>query len=378
MDYGKRHLGLIIMKHYNINILISLVLFTIFSIIFNYIIDPFDIFKVIKKKGINCEKPCSYKQERMTKIPQLKFNKNNIDYIFVGSSKTQWWLNTDYHSKLAGKNILSMGLSSSSIQESIIMAENSILIHPEIKKVYFGLDFFSFSSNYYETSVNIERITDTEITKKEIMPLLISLDTLKYSFQTLFYNIKNNKSDNKIKNEQESQLTKKNKRAEHYFKETIKKYDRDYYSDYKLNKNAIKEIMNFKDFAQKRNVEVIYMVTPTHITDIINIKEHGLLKEYYEFKKILAENVNYYDLSLINEYNTESVNPEIKYFRDSIHATGVLGNLFAENFYIKQNNTAEYITKDNIDYFIMRDNHNLEDYINKNKEVVTKVKEWIK
>ena len=197
---------------------------TVFTILFNYIIDPFDIFKFIKKTGINYNKPCISKQERITKIPQLKLNKDKIDIVFVGSSKTQWWLNIPYYSKISGKNIISMGLSASSLQESIIMAENSIFLHPEIEKIYFGLDFFSFSSNFYTTAINIERVTEKKLTKKEIMPLLLSFDTLKYSMLTLFYNIK----DNSVQDNTEISID-ENPKAEHYFKETVKKYDRDYY-----------------------------------------------------------------------------------------------------------------------------------------------------
>ncbi len=361
------------MKNFNIFVLLILLFFIIFTVIFNYIIDTFDIFKFVKKAGFNYNKPCISKQERMTKIPQLKLYKDKIDYIFVGSSKTDWWLNPRYHSKISEKNVYSMALSSSSIQESIIMAENSVLIHPEIKRVYFGLDFFSFSSNFYTTAVNIEKISDKNLTKKEVMPLLLSFDTLQYSIKTLFTNLK----QKTIQDTDLDDTVQINPKAEHYFKSTIKKYDRDYYSDYALNKEAFEELVEFSDFAKTNNVEVVYFVTPTHIIDIINLKEHGLEDEYYEFKKLLADYFDYYDLSLISEYNTEAVSKDMKYFRDAVHATKYLGTIFAENFYIKPNNSAAFITKNNVEAYIKSDKQNLNNYISENPEVVKRVKEWI-
>ena len=346
---------------------------TVFTILFNYIIDPFDIFKFIKKTGINYNKPCISKQERITKIPQLKLNKDKIDIVFVGSSKTQWWLNIPYYSKISGKNIISMGLSASSLQESIIMAENSIFLHPEIEKIYFGLDFFSFSSNYYTTAINIERVTDKKLTKKEIIPLILSFDTLQYSIKTFFENIKHKSVQN---NNTEISID-ENPKAEHYFKETVKKYDRDYYSDYALNKEAFEELLEFNDFAKSRNIEVVYFVTPMHIYDLVNINLHGLTDEFYEFKRLLAQYFNYYDLSLINEYNTEPVAVNMKYYRDAVHATEYFGSFFAQYFYIKPNNSAVFITKDNVNQYIETDKQNLNDYITNNPEIVKQIKGWI-
>ena len=168
-----------------------------------------------------------------------------------------------------------------------------------------------------------------------------------------------------------------NPRAEHYFKEAIKKYDRDYYSDYALNKEAFEELLEFNDFAKSKNVEVVYFVTPMHIYDLVNINMHGLTDEFYEFKKLLAQYFNYYDLSLINEYNTEPVSVNMKYFRDAVHATEYFGSFFAQCFYIKPNNSAVFITKENVNKYIETDKKNLDDYITNNPEVVKQIKEWI-
>ncbi len=361
-------------KKYNVLLIVIIIFTVLFTAVVNYLVDPFDIFRVLKMKGFNLIKPCLTKQERMTKIPQLKLLKDNIDIIYVGSSKSGWWLDTDYHSKLTGKKVYSETLSSSSPSETIIMAENCILIHPEIKKVYFGLDFFSFSKKFYNTAINLDRINDVKLTKQELLPLILSLDTFNYSIQTVLKNRKHKKNASNVKNNTNTL----NPRAEHYFKSTVKKYTRDYYSDYELDYSVVNDLKKFEKFANSRNVEVVFFVTPSHIVDIINIYEHGLINIYYEFKKMLANNINYYDLSFISKYNTEPVSPEMIYYRDAVHATNLLGKLFAQSFYQKPNDSVLVINNQNVDKYIEEDKLNLEYYLKNNQQTVKQVREWLK
>ena len=114
-----------------------------------------------------------------------------------------------------------------------------------------------------------------------------------------------------------------------------------------------------------------------HIYDLLNINIHGLTDEFYDFKKLLAQYFNYYDLSLINEYNTEPVSVNMKYFRDAVHATEYFGSLITQSFYIKPNNSTIFITKDNVDKYIMSDKQNLNDYITKNPEIMKQIREWV-
>ena len=360
-------------KKFN-KLIFIITLATVFLVsIINFIIDPFDIFKVYKSERVNLFKSCISKQERMTKIPALKLYKDKIDIIFVGSSKIDWWLNPYYSSKISGKNVYSLAMSSSSIKENIIMAENALLIHPEIKKIYFGLDFFAFSSNYYDTAVDIKRINNIKISAEEILPFLISFDTFKYSLITLKDNIllKNNEDFYSVENTQ-------NYRAMHYFEQTVKKYDRDYYSDYVLNTDAIEELLSFQEFAQNKGAQVVFLFTPAHIIDLINIKEHFLTDDYFRLKEKLAENFDYYDLSSINKYNTEPVSTDMKYFRDAVHATKYMGALFEQSLFVKNNDTVILINKENVKNYLKKEENKFNNYIQDHPQVIECVKEWIR
>lgn len=360
-------------KFYNFSIILICIVFVVMSAAINFTADPYNIFKTFRIKKFNLLKPCETKQQRITKIPQLKLYKNNIDILYVGSSKTDWWLNTDYHSKLSGKNVYSMALSSSSLQESIIMAKNSIFLHPEIKKIYFGIDFFSFAQGYYDTAVDVDLIKEKNLTKTELLPLLISLDTINYSIQTIITNIK---SATPTAQADSSSCSVNNPKAEYYFKQTIKKYKKEYYGNYKLNKNAFSALKDFNNFAKQNNVEVVFFVTPSHIADLINIYNNNIWDDYKTFKKELANMFDYYDLASINKYNTEPVNSQIKYFRDAVHATYLLGEKFALNFYTTPNDSAVLITKKNINSYLQNEDIKLKNYLQDNPQTVKQIEEY--
>ena len=361
------------MRKFNLYIVLIVIISVLLTGVINYIIDPFDIFRVFKKERINLNKTCLSKQERMTQIPALKMNKDKIEIICVGSSKVDWWFNPYYVSKISGKSVKSLAMSSSSLKESIIMVENALIIHPEIKKIYFGLDFFSFSSNYYDTAVDIEKINTVKITKQELLPVLFSFDTLKYSFTTVKDNILSEKPYNKYDVE-----PLKNPKALHYFEQTVKKYDRDYYSDYSLNTDAISALKEFQKFANERNAEVIFLFTPSHIIDLLNINEHSLTDVYGKLKILLAKNFDYYDLSSINEYNTEPISVDMKYFRDAVHATRYLGSFIEQSLFVKKNNSAILLTKDNVEKYVKDEEIKFNKYIEENPQTVNQIKEWIK
>ena len=75
---------------------IKRLLLVLFSLLFvvslvNFLIDPFNTFDVIKAKGFNYYKPEIKRQERLTKVVNLKLERH-LDTIFVGSSRVSWTL----------------------------------------------------------------------------------------------------------------------------------------------------------------------------------------------------------------------------------------------------------------------------------------------
>ena len=130
-------------KNFNKNIILSTLLAIGIVSALNYQMDAFDVFHT--KNRFNTYKPDIDKNHRLSKIPAFKLTQEKVDAIWVGSSKTGWNSNEEYEKSILNKNIKNLALNGGSFYESITMAKNAILIHPEIKTIYFGIDFCKMS-----------------------------------------------------------------------------------------------------------------------------------------------------------------------------------------------------------------------------------------
>ena len=148
------------------------------------------------------------------------------------------------------------------------------------------------------------------------------------------------------------------------------------YKNYTLNTVNFKDLEDFLLYAKEENIEVICFVTPSHVSDLINIYEAGLWNDYKKFKYTLAKICNYYDFSILDDYTTEDITPKIKYFRDSAHATGYYGEMMVNRLLGISNISGAYITSKNIDEEFSRNEAKLINYTKTHKLLTEKVKEW--
>ena len=132
-------------KRFNQSIVVTILTFLGFITFFNYTIDPFDVFHT--KNIFNNNRPNIDKNHRVSKIPAFKLNKEKVDAIWVGSSKTGWSSNEEYEKSVLKANIKNLSINACSFYEAITMAKNALLIHPEIKTIYFGIDFCMMNDN---------------------------------------------------------------------------------------------------------------------------------------------------------------------------------------------------------------------------------------
>lgn len=203
-------------KKFNKRIIISVVVLLSFVFLFNYFIDPFDVFHT--KNKFNNYKPLIDQNHRLSKIPELKLDKNKINAIWVGSSRVGYGSNEKYERQSLKQNIKNLYINSCSFYEAITMAKNAIQIHPEIKTIYFGIDFCSIGKNIEKIDA-LKSISTTKLTKEEILPLILSLDSFENSFKTFYKNLKKREKTSENYGF-EKQF---NKKINHRFSSTINK-----------------------------------------------------------------------------------------------------------------------------------------------------------
>jgi len=340
-------------RDYNKKLLCFFFAIFILIICFNIIIDPFYIFKTPEITHINKIKTDKDRNQRITKIVGLKLDNKPLDSIFLGSSRVNSSISEEYYKQLTGKNTKNLGMNALSHDETFKIARNAILIHPEIKTIYIGLDFFRFLERNADNKRAVPLSDKKELTLSEINPLLFSFNTTLASVNTLIANIKGQK-----------EKSQKDKKA--YFIEKLKHYKANY-DEAKLEDSEFEKLAKFKNEMEEKGYKVIFYTNPTHVTDLSLINELGYLSLFNEWKIKMAESFPYTDFDFVNEITSEEINDNTKYFIECSHASSLTGELIMNNLITHSNNNGIRITKENIACHNANNQKNIEHWELNNK-----------
>ncbi len=374
-------------KFYNISLILVFLILLLSIICINYFIDPLDVFHT--KNIFNVYKTCMNKNQRLSKIPAFKLNKDKVDVVWIGSSKTGECTNKAYEDYLVNGNFVNMAINGGSFLEAYNMAKNVISIHPEIKRIYFGVDFHEMRVRYTEEPNNIQLITSKNLTRDEILPLLLSYKMLEFSITTISKNLK---FDNWKALKTETEHIAFSKDDEIKLKTPIKIYDEDieknfhhmiyaydkFYTNYKLDEHKFAQLKELVEFAKSKNVEIVIFGTSMHVSERYVIKNKNLLESFDTFKRKLVKIQPYYDFAIIDKYTTEDIKPDMNYFMDSGHAYPALRAKMTSQIIKHNDDFGRYLTQENVDKYIKIDNSNFEKYYNEHKDLMSKIKEWSK
>lgn len=357
-------------KKFNRNILITLIIVVAFLAALNFSIDPYNVFQTPLIKGISVLKPDAKRQERLTKIAAFKLDKRKIDAVFVGTSKVDWALDKKYYKKITGLEAENMAMVGLSFDEFLDLTYACLKIHPEIKNVYFGLDFNTFNKNHKDNQTHIGINQDPNLTTQEVGAALFSLDTTISSFITIIKNI-NGQQDKMYTNVGTKHIF-YNKEIDTYFRQSIVKYF-NYYETYKLDEESFVKLKKLNDYCKSKNINLVLFINPSHITDIDEIYESGLWNTFLEWKKDLVQIKPAVDFQYPNKINNVEIKPDMKNFYDAAHATSLIANIMIDKLTGINVDYGQYINSKNIDSYNKINSENLQKWRSANKELVEKV-----
>lgn len=335
-------------KRRDILFLVLLLIFIILIGLFNYIIDPYYIFRDSTIKGINNVKTHKYSNKRTIIYSDIKINSNNKDTAFTGNC-----LLSHYGSGL--DNVAFFTVPVAKVEEVSNIIKNIHKIAPEIKTIYWGLFYDDFWNDKNDEVNDTLPILETKkINLDDIINLFFSYNTTKYSIETLRDSIKNKGQDIIYV---------------YPYREIAKKtYNKKFSFD---SLNNIKEI---KEFADQNNIKLIIYYSPIHISKKVHIYSKGLWDSNQELKRKLAEITPFYDYSFQNEYNMSPLDEYNMNFIDNIHPSNTYNNLIVFDLLSNTKKIGTYITKENIENYIKIDNENLKNYIKENPQISEKIK----
>lgn len=174
-------------KKFSIYYLSFLLLFGFIIILFNWLVNPYDIYKSIPIQKLS-KKPQVTSHLRLTKAIAIEWNKP--EYLIMGSSTAETGLNPDF-SAWNNSHVYNLGLSGANIYEVMRYLQHAEAIKP-VKKVVLVLNFFMFNAyvnnrdDFNESLLHVDSSGNRNPhTVNTIFSTLLSFDALKASWETI-------------------------------------------------------------------------------------------------------------------------------------------------------------------------------------------------
>lgn len=326
---------------------IPLIILLILGIsLFNFIVDPYYIFRDSTIKGFNDVKTHKYSNKRTILYSDVKINHKGKDTAFTGNC-----LLSHYDKGL--DNVAFFTITVVEVEEIVNIIKNIHKIAPNIKTIYWGL----FLDDLCYKGKKVDKLSE-EVTRhlktEDFINLFFSWNTTKYSIQTVMDSIKNkDKKDIFI----------------YPFREIANaKYDQNISFDF------LKEIQDIYNYSKENDIELIIYYSALNISKKIHMMEKGIWEKNLEFKKRLTEITPFYDYSFSNIYNIHPLDENSIYYIDNVHPTKYYNDLLVNDLLSDNKKIGILVTKDNVDRLNEEDTNYLKEYMNSNKKLTEEIK----
>ena len=348
-------------------ILITVIcILTIISVI-NIVIDPYVVFHTPATKISNL-KPEAKRQERITKIIEFKLDRRKIDTVFIGTSRIDWIIDKDYFHKVTGKNATNLGIVGMNFEEYVSFPKTVLEIHPEIKNIYLGLDFYIFNKNVIDNQKHEGFNKNPRLTTSELATVLFASDTTVSSFITISKNL-HCKDFVKMYRHDGLIYIFDNPVTRFVFEHVISNYI-DRFKNYEIDASTYDKLKELDLYCKKKGVKLHIFHTEGHTIDLATIYIGGYWDIYTQWKKDLTKVSDIYDFHYINKYSTEKLKPRMEYFYDIAHGTPKTGNLMIDKLVLNNGDYGRLNTKDNIEALTIQDTIDLKKWLKANPEWV--------
>jgi len=350
------------MKKINKNTITIIIIafLAIFIPVFNYFVDPYGLFsdKEVYKTWDN---------ERDTIYQKIKTEKDErYDYVMIGDSGTAECFEEEDFEKITGKTLKKLKLNGMTIQEQYKLLQVYTDNHPENKNIILTLNFLAFIEKPMDKLPPVES-TQT-ITSEELFKVLFSVDAtldslcafkleqINFHTKNLFLKFRDTKIAQSIpfirdyKLKVEKRIIYPNLRKP--FKKTAS-----------IKKSHIIYLKKVVYYCNKKNLNVFFIVNPSHTYEVCNIYKSGIWNTYSNFKKEIAEITPFYDFWYINPYNVAPIDFNNKYWNDVLHPTRELGMIFLSEIFKNPEDSAALINKKNVQNVIKQQKNGIKTFI---------------
>lgn len=317
--------------------------------LFNYIVDPYYIFRKETINGFNNVKTHQFSNRREILYSDVKINTKGKDVVFTGNC-----LLSRYGSGL--DNVVFFTVPVVKISEVSQIVKNLISYSPEIKTIYWGMFFDDFwNKDEDEDNGILPEFSSKCVELQDFINLFFSYNTTKYSIETIRDSVKNHGEKMKYV---------------YPFREIADKT----YSD-KFSLDSLKAVKETVEFANEHGVKLVIYYSPINVTKKMHIYSKNQWDNYRKLKLELANVCDFYDYSLSNKYNSNILDGNSKYYLDNIHLSSEYDKFIINDLLSADKKVAKLVTKANAKSVTEKEFLDLIKFIDKNKSTYEKIKQ---
>lgn len=329
------------------------------------VVDPYAIWRVYHKQGVNMFSAHAVNFERVSKpIEVMRMQPNTV---FVGSSRVKFALRPEYYNALTGKsNTYNLGVNGANIYEIRRMVEHAVLNSPDLDTIILGVDFFMFNDKWgNQLGFDDGQLSKKYFSKRNFLATTFSLAAFESMIDTLVDNEKKQYTyDSRDENGRGT-----DGQAAYYFGwgnlvdlrgfcDSAKMFVNEpgLYREHDLPLWYMDNLRQIVRICNEHHIKLIMYISPLHAMQAEAISVAGKWSVYEQWKRELVDIGEFYDFSAFNEITAEPFSVDRKYYWDSSHYTTSVGDIILERILGQRSADGifgEIINKNNIEQHLL-------------------------
>lgn len=358
--YKKKHLGRQKRKFTRYSwILCTATFIPMLSVgLFNWSIDPYDLFDTPNFLGINHEKIKKDNNDRLFKAVDIIRLKPKI--ILMGSSRTKQGLNPEHPAIKDNRLAYNLAINGPNFYEVRRYIEHAIANQPDLQQIILGVDFFMFNASLdNQPSFEENRLGKKHLIPKDIINTLFSLDTFNISRETVTASLKTaNQNNDYGENGFMPNRNANNGATKWRFEQSIQLYF-ELHSDYQFSQQYWSDFIKIVELCRQNNIDLKVFISPAHATQWEAIAVTGRWDVFEQWKRKLVEITPVWDFSGFNSVTTEKIEPQMNNYVDNSHYSPKIGNLIIDRIFDYNSKAipedfGTLLTRDNVEQHLAK------------------------
>ncbi|MGK7954363.1 MAG: hypothetical protein AB4063_03725 [Crocosphaera sp.] len=297
---------------------------------FNFSIDPYDIYRHNQPFESRLSKPEKVKHDRLYKTLDVINIKPEI--ILIGSSRVKQGLDPNHPALAKDLTPYNLGIDGSNTYEILKYLEHTYINQPNLKKVILGVDHYMFNDFYQLQDSFVEkRLNKTHIISTDLINTLFSQDAIIASKNTISENLTKSKNIKGLTYGDNGFFpypyhNPDDGNAPWRFRTIIQQYF-GFHPQYKLSDNRFNDFKKIVDFCRQHNIELIVFISPAHATQWETLRVTDRWDAYEQWKRKMVAITPVWDFSGYNSITTEPIQDIMSNYVDTSHYSPHVGNL---------------------------------------------------